>query len=66
MILCARGWFTRLNSSYTFPEAVVIDSAKVFAEGKTQYEEFRRTRFTLGIHNNNNYVFIFAGPRGPL
>ena len=43
--------FTKLNSSYIFPEVVVKDCAKVFTIGCEQYSEFCRTRFILATHH---------------
>ena len=43
--------FSKLNSSFIFPEAVVTDSMKVFTVGKDQYGDFCRTRFVLCTHD---------------
>ena len=43
--------FIKLNSAFLFPELIVCDTVKVFKEGPNQYEEFCRTRFTIGTHD---------------
>ena len=44
-------YFTKLNSSYIFPDEVVKDVKKLFTLGEEQYAKFRLTRFILGTED---------------
>ena len=49
--------FTKLNSSYIFPEVVVNDAGKVFTVGNDQYAHFCRTHFDIiNIPIANNFL----------